>query len=160
MNQTNFKTMKREIKFRAWNLDMKQMVYPTLKFGRNIWPCTYRRITQTDSGTKIETTTEEVSIDHILQDEETYIVMQYTGLKDKNGVEIFEGDVCSVRAKDPLMTEQFSTDEDWSIIMKVVFDRDYCGFLLKDSAYCTFFDLYSIDAEIEVIGNIYDNESN
>ena len=84
-------------------------------------------------------------------------VDDFIGIKDKNGVDIFEGDKCLIKASEPLFTEQFSTDYDWAITAEVRYDLDYCGFIFKDFAICSISELNSVDAEIEVIGNIYKN---
>jgi uncharacterized phage protein (TIGR01671 family) len=77
-----------------------------------------------------------------------YPLMQYTGLKDKNGVEVFLGDVVTVYCG--------VTDES-NLIGEVVFE-EYCYCI------CIKFDDKSypcrmrIDSyPLEVIGNIYEN---
>lgn len=56
----------REIKFRAWDKEFKEMNYPLLFEFEN----------------------------GIQSDNEEAVIMQYTGLKDKNGKESYIGDIC------------------------------------------------------------------
>ena len=93
--------------------------------------------------------------------DEGYIVMQCTGLKDKNGKLIYEGDILKYAEFD---WNDFSF-KDWETEMaQVVYGNDYDtyypAFDLKDKDFDgtnAFSYLFNEGWTIEVIGNIYEN---
>lgn len=75
--------MNREIKFRAWHKDLKKM----FKIGQ---------ITL-EKGTWNFEPNDRDFIGMSIPFQPSFVLMQYTGLHDKNGKEIYEGDIVKVR---------------------------------------------------------------
>ncbi len=71
----------REIKFRAWDLVKKKMWIEDKIYGPNTW---------WDIGPNGFV---DVTDENVCRDSEDFVLQQFTGLKDKNGKEIYEGDI-------------------------------------------------------------------
>lgn len=128
----------REIKFRAWDKENGYM----FDVGGIVWsvnnPNSHkymeRDIFNEDSRS------ENTVIEH---ESNSCILMQYTGLKDKNGVEIYEGDIIERQ----LWTKTFRGKKPNGKSIEKVYWREklYPGFNIFNPETC------------EVIGNIYEN---
>jgi uncharacterized phage protein (TIGR01671 family) len=115
----------RTIKFRAWD-KMKKIMSEVVEIT---W--------DTGEGDGIAT-------EHYIGSWNRFELMQYTGLKDKNGKEIYEGDI--VRGKSSpssgrRKSKVFWTDNGWQVNMQ---SENRSLSFLKD--------------RLEIIGNIYENK--
>jgi len=113
----------RTIKFRAWNIGGKCMV---------------NKIANDDLG-------------WVLDNPKSYVPMQYTGQKDKNGKEIFEGDIIYSSHVD----DQKTGPVKWSNI--------HHGYIIdyprrKGDSFDQWQHMHGKEHCYEVVGNIYENK--
>jgi uncharacterized phage protein (TIGR01671 family) len=123
----------REIKFRAWNKELKQMNQVK---GLHFVAHQDGRLDFIDAGWKWMP--------------EAFELMQFTGLHDKNGKEIYEGDIVKFDTTD-LKTKKLRH----KFINQVRYD--YCRFVVTDTSNDVPYCIYDVRQHIEVIGNIYEN---
>lgn len=122
----------RTIRFRGKRLDNKKWVYGYLADENYI----------NDTST--------VDLSSIEVDKDT--ISQYTGLDDKNGKEIYEGDIVKTPLLDPIFGDLLS-----DILVNAFISFNNGAFVVDyDKRSCKIY-LQDLHDKVEVIGNIYDN---
>ncbi len=118
--------MSTQIKVRAWNKEANKMV--------DLHSITPLALSDTMSTVMAQRGSSGVFIPFDTE----IIIMQYTGLDDINGINIYEGDICKFEG---------------SYIYPVMFERG----TFYTYSHSDFDPLYKFES-IEVVGNIYQNE--
>lgn len=121
----------REIKFRVWDKELKEMCSVT---DIQLW-INYVHYSRKDS---------DIGKGNYPAD---VILMQYTGLKDKNGTEIYEGDI----VYDPWGDKHIVIWDEESMMFTYDVNEWWMPYL-----WCRSHEADELDKP-EVIGNIYDN---
>ena len=118
--------------FRAWTEEGKTMYYDVYPFKDGTLLLSY----------------DEIAFDEVPASD--FILMQSTGLLDKNGNKIFEGDIVKYKSGCYTYTEE------------VAYNKNFAGFGVRDANADIIFTFWVLAEEIglsslEVVGNIYQN---
>ena len=142
----------REIKFRVWDKTEKKMIYTPIGFSgtqRGDWLVLFGQIPEGS-----------MSVASSIYPRDNFEIMQYTGLKDKQEEEIYEGDI--------LLSKYLERQMDEYVIRtcKVCFEDGYYKCVGLENKYwkpelisiiSSLLESPSQKWTVEVIGNIYEN---
>lgn len=122
-------------KYRAWDSAKKEMFKDTFSI--------------TESGQVVVVEQEDVMCppDYVFVD--NLVIMQSTGLKDKNDKEIFEGDILACKTDDEVINLNVFWDEEHALFMfesKKYNEQEPLAELVENNTY-----------PFEIIGNVYEN---
>ena len=138
-------TQKRTIKFRAWNIPNKTMYYDVQN----------GILAENEKGQVVL----GVSLGTLCKDAGS-IVMQFTGLLDKNGKEIYEGDILKKMGTDYSKWEENNYEGEEPLIMEkidVATMERFPTYWLKNEDFGYEGEDLENHFNWEVVGNIYEN---
>lgn len=121
----------REIKFRAWVKDSKSMIEDVVPIHNEVYGH-YCKDLERDTDKYLKLKNSEI--------------MQYTGLKDKNGKEIYEGDIAKVFQPFNVPTKAIVEFNDGCFELKGI------ELTWRDYVKC-----FVVNHAIEIIGNIHED---
>ena len=130
-----------DIKFRIWDYEMQKMYYST------------------DDGVLI--TFDRIGLSIYLINEmrelSNFEIMQYTGRKDSQGIEIYDGDILDILVESYDFAEEFTRNANTKFYVE--FDNEVSSFTIKSKTVNHLYHGFDevADENMKVIGNIYEN---
>lgn len=139
--------MSREIKFRIWD-----------KYNHEYWHYLRPEIVfDSDGAAKIEFYIGGAGKFHDYRDGD-FVIQQFTGLKDKNEKEIYEGDILRIKLPDTSYWQD-EPRQIWNAEVK--YEEDRGGYILQFREHGRrqpYIDLnYDSACDAEILGNIFEN---
>lgn len=120
----------RELKFRAWDIELKHMIVDS--------PISMAGIMQKHIRKSVDPNGKLIG--------GQYVIMQFTGLVDANGEDIYEGDVVEY-------PDYYAADEEeFTNMGEIIYEDGYFGVTNRETN-----DEMLCDMELRVAGNIYQN---
>lgn len=123
--------MSRVNKYRAWNIDKKIMCYENEDESAELWDGA--------RSSEVGMINYRLNLPECLK---SYEYMQYIGISDKNGKEIYEKDILKIDGQRELFT--------------VVWVCDTARYGLQSKTKLLYFE-FDTGIRVEVIGNVYEN---
>ena len=140
----------REFKFRAWDTKHKKMFYSDY---HNENDNRYRFNFDENGSLVFEVYVFEVIEDGLVYEEWVTLdnIMQYTGLNDVNGKEIYEGDILrgiEHKSNSTFVNGEYQGTHEWDNDIEIIVDFTPSNMQLVDA----------YKSKCKVIGNIYENQ--
>ena len=131
----------RKIKFRAWDKESQKIYYVVTLDTESVYGKCEVPIIRVKTGKMLDEYQPEYKTVY------DYTLMQYTGLKDKNGKEIYEGDIVENTTQTVYLGDKF----------EVVWNKNYAGYQLMSNGFTSNIPLIQNFMSYKVIGNIFEN---
>ncbi len=145
----------REIKFRAWIPEVN-ILRDVINFDLDEPDDVYSRLPQVKIWDHPSTRAAKIKGRVATYFKKDLILMQFTGLKDRNGKEIYEGDIVNLSYLS-LPYEEADDDECEIITHKGVIHYECGSFWFAGEGLSENCHFHYNDADREIIGNIYEN---
>jgi len=125
----------RKSEFRAWDIDAKKMRYLITKVGwslHGITSCAYLDDRLCD--------VPMYNLEGTIGERDHFVLMERTGLNDKAGTPIWEGDIVSFTKNEENRRMEVHYNEQWGIYEPISWEKNR-----------------GCPIEVEIVGNIYEN---